>query len=255
MSGQRRAEQRDRRRRTSWRGRRAGRARTRRPSRARPPAPTAAPRTPTPAIARVEQVERDHDGEHGEAAARERLATPSPVISRSRGSAAMVREPAQHGRDPRRARPSHAAGRRTGAATTTRPAEQRRGGAHREDRRPARSVARRTAASAGPPSVASESSMPRTGVRARELERGLRQRRAAAPSAPAVEGHGDRGDDRAGRRSPPPARRRPSPPRRRPASTPRTTPTHEQHPLPADPVGHRREERGEQRGRRPCGPR
>ena len=112
-------------------------------------------------IARVQELDRDDDGEHGQAAARERLHDPEPRDQR---------EPAI-GRDRREALEHLAAAAAGGLRSRRRvvrerdddqAGQQRHGGARREDRRPARSPRAGRPRRSGPPSVASESSMPRT---------------------------------------------------------------------------------------------
>ena len=243
---QRRPEQRDRRRRT----RAASRPRPTSPN-ARidpsiPPAPTAAVRTPTPGSPVSQEVDRDHHDEDGQAAARERLHDAERRDQREPAIGRDGREPLQHLATAAPPRPASAEARRTRAATTTRPPSSD-AAAHAANTAAGPLTASRTAAAAGPPSVADESSMPRTAFAlvscCGDVHSAGQQRRVRRP----VQRLRDRGDDgEAVRRGDRAAGGR-RPPRAAPSVAARTRPTHGQDPLAAHPVGHRREQRRQER--------
>ncbi len=112
-------------------------------------------------ISRVQQVDRDDDGEHGQAAARERLHHPEHRDQRQRAISRDGREAPGPCRGRARARRLARGGASYGSATTARPANSD-AAAHAAKTAAGPLAASSTAAATGPPSVASESSMPRT---------------------------------------------------------------------------------------------
>ena len=202
-------------------------------------------------VARVEQVDREDDGEHGQAPARERLDDPEPRDQRQRAIA----------RDGREALDDVAAGR---SAHGVRPRRRVVGEAH-DDQSPQQGRRRARGEGGGRPARGEEHGRGhRTAeggervqhaahrVRARQVLRGLGQGGEQGRMRRPVERHGDRRDDRE-----PVRRGRGAAGRRHGRGTREHRaadhPDARQDPLATNPVGQRREERREERGGRHAG--